>query len=87
MQFKSGILLQSILFKMAQMDTVWGLKEYKRKGGDPSLVGSSVLSGFVGLVVPVQEILFCSEKKTNFLTVHYFNPVSPSPSKLGRQSC
>jgi hypothetical protein len=36
-------------------------------------------SAFAALVRLVQNIFF--------LTVHYFNPLSPSPSKLGRQPC
>jgi hypothetical protein len=36
-------------------------------------------SALAALVGPVQNIFF--------LTVHYFNFLSPSPSKLGRQSC
>jgi hypothetical protein len=49
---------------------------------------------FAGLVVPVQEILFClgcsNRPSTNFfiLSVHYFKSFVPiSSSKLGRQPC
>jgi hypothetical protein len=60
--------------------------EYIRKG--------SFLDWFVGLVVPVQEIfglpwLLCSAQYKIFFssldTVSFL--LSPSPSKLGRQSC
>jgi hypothetical protein len=47
---------------------------------------------FVGLLVPVQEIyhsvlaaLVGSIQNVFFLTIHYFNSLPPSPSKLGRQ--
>ncbi len=59
------------------------------------VLSGSFLSWFVGLVVPVQEIVLCLDClsrpsiKYFFLTVFFFKscvPIrSPSPSKLGRQ--
>ncbi len=60
----------------------WGLKEYKWKG--------SFLGWFVKLVVPVQEILavLVGPVQIFFTSLYTFSlHLSPSPSKLGRQSC
>ncbi len=43
------------------------------------------LGRFVGLVVPVQRLFSALASLVD--PVHYFNPLSPSPSKLGRQPC
>jgi hypothetical protein len=66
----------------------WRLKEYEWKGSFPGGGG-----GFDVLVVPVQEIDFCSALATLvgpvrnifFLTVHYFNSFIPN-SRAGSPS-
>ncbi len=50
----------------------WGLKEYKWKGW------------FVGLVVPVQEILVRPVQNMFFLTEHYFNYFVPIAQQAGQ---